>query len=112
MSERIQCAAEYTRQKYLKRMEKLAADPEAYNKYREGKKLALRKLAEDQDFRLRRAVSCADWRYRKARGLPTRPRVNRMPQTPLRIEKPQERTECVQRNFDFTLVPQISVAFD
>jgi hypothetical protein len=77
------------------------ADPELYNKYRESKKLALRKLAQDPDFRLRRAVSCADWRYRKARGLPTRPRVNRMP---LRIEQP--------RTFDFTLVPQISVAFD
>lgn len=105
--------SDITRQKYLKRMEKLAADPEAYHKYRESKKLALRKLAEDQDYRIRRAVSCADWRYRKARGLPTRPRVSRKPQgTPLRIEKPQERTECVQRNFDFTLVPEISVAFD
>jgi hypothetical protein len=101
--------------KYDKLVEKLQKDPEFYRQYRERQLKSQRKLATDREFRLRRAKATADWRYRKERGLPTRPRVIRKPQTPL-LNAFSARIECVQKpqekTFDFTLVPEISVAFD
>ena len=80
-------------------------DPVYYQKYRESKLKFQRKYAEDPEYRKKRALSTADWRLRKALGMPTRPRVNRKPQVPLL-------PPSSPRNFDFSLVPEVSVSFD
>lgn len=85
----------YNREKYERLLEKFK-NPVVYEEYRARKLKAQRKYAEDPEFRKRRALSTADWRFRKTRGLPTRERVSRKPH---------------ETNFEFTIVPEVSVSF-
>jgi hypothetical protein len=100
-------------EKCLRLKEKLK-DPVFYAAYRKKRLDRQRQYARDPEFCKRRNLSTADWRFRKARGLPTRPRGILKPAG---LIIPPLRTECVQpktepTNYEFTLVSNISVAFD
>ena len=83
-------------EKYLRLREKLK-NPIFYKEYQKKRLIRQREYARDPEYCKKRALSTADWRFRKLRGLPTRPRVLI--------------TSKTQTNFEFTLVPSISVEF-
>jgi hypothetical protein len=94
-------------EKYLRLKEKLK-DPVFYAAYRKKRLEKQRQYQRDPEFCKRRNLSTADWRFRKARGLPTRPRGILKPAG--LIIPPLAKTEPT--NYEFTLVSNISVAFD
>ena len=94
-------------EKYLRLKEKLK-DPVFYAQYQKKKLEKQRQYARDPEYCKKRALSTADWRFRKARGLPTRPRDILKPAG--LIIPPLKKTEPT--NYEFTLVSEISVACD
>jgi len=100
-------------EKYLRLKEKLK-NPVFYAAYQKKKLERQRHYARDPEYCKKRNLSTADWRFRKARGLPTRPRGT------LKPAGLAERIQCVipplkktePTNYEFTLVSDISVAFD
>jgi hypothetical protein len=94
-------------EKYLRLKEKLK-DPVFYAQYQKKKLERQRQYARDPEYCKKRALSTADWRWRKSRGLPTRPRDILKPEG--LVIPPLAKTEPT--NYEFTLVSEISVAFD
>lgn len=103
------------REKYERQLEKMK-DPVFYREFQKKRLERQRKYAEDPEFCKRRNLSTADWRFRKQRGLPTRPRINRKPAMPLLPMAPMApkapMTPKVTDEFSFEIVPEISVSFD
>jgi len=97
------------REKYLRLKEKLK-NPVFYAEYQRKKLEKQRQYARDPEFCKRRNLSTADWRWRKARGLPTRPREKIRPDNVINL--PCAPAPGPSGPFEFTLVPEISVAFD
>jgi hypothetical protein len=95
------------KEKYLRLKEKLK-DPVFYADFRKKRLERQRQYARDPEYCKKRNLSTADWRFRKARGLPTRPRCILKPAG--LIIPPLAKTEPT--NYEFTLVSDISVAFD
>ena len=93
-------------EKYLRLKERLK-DPVFYAEYRKKCLERQRKYARDPEYCRKRALSTADWRWRKDRGLPTRPR-NKL--KPVGLVLPHVPT-APQTNFDFQLVSDIKVDF-
>jgi len=94
-------------EKYLRLKEKLK-NPVFYAAYQKKKLERQRHYARDPEYCKKRNLSTADWRFRKARGLPTRPRGTLKPAG--LVIPPLAKTEPT--NYEFTLVSDISVAFD
>ena len=94
-------------EKYLRLKEKLK-NPVFYAEYQKKKLERQRQYARDPEFCKRRNLSTADWRWRKARGLPVRSRGILKPAG--LVIPPLAKTEPT--NYEFTLVSDISVAFD
>lgn len=68
-----------TREKYLRLLEKMK-DPIFYTEFSKKRLDRQRKyVALNPEIATKRNLSTADWKFRKARGLPTRPRLNRKP---------------------------------
>ena len=93
-------------EKYLRLKERLK-DPVFYAEYRKKCLERQRKYARDPEYCRKRALSTADWRWRKDRGLPTRPR-NKLKPVGLIIPKIPT---APATNFDFQLVSDIKVDF-
>jgi len=94
-------------EKYLRLKEKLK-NPVFYAAYRKMKLEKQRQYARDPEFCKKRNLATADWKFRKVRGLPIRP-YHRIKPAGLVIP-PLAKTEPT--NYEFTLVSDISVAFD
>lgn len=91
------------REKYEKLLEKLK-DPIFYKEYQKKSLERQRKYARDPEYRKKSRIATADWRYRKQRGLPTRPRNQRKPKD-LVVPKTDD-------NFNFQIISEISVDFN
>ena len=94
-------------EKYLRLKEKLK-DPVFYAAYRKMKLEKQRQYARDPEFCKKRNLATADCKFRKIRGLPVRSYQRIKPAS--LVMPPLEKTEPT--NYEFTLVPNISVAFD
>ena len=106
------------REKYLRLRERLK-DPVYYAQYQRKKLEKQRRYARDPEFCKKRNLATADWRWRKARGLPTRPRDKIRPANVLPYLNAPPSVAPVRSippgstgPFKFTLVSDISVAFD
>lgn len=93
-------------EKYLRLKEKLK-NPVFYAAYQKKKLERQRQYARDPEYCKKRNLSTADWRFRKARGLPTRPRGTLKP-AGLVIPKLAPTPDT---NFEFKLVSSIQVDF-
>lgn len=87
--------------KYDRLLKTFQDDPDVYRKHREKALERQRRYATDPVYREKHRLACALWKEKKARGLPTRPRVKRG-----QVAPPNNKT------FDFNLVSQISVSFN
>jgi hypothetical protein len=96
-------------EKYLRLKEKLK-DPVFYAAYQRKKLERQRHYARDPEFCKKRNLSTADWRFRKARGLPVRPRGKLRPAN-LNIPKLPIEPSVTPPNFDFQIVNEIKVDF-
>jgi len=96
-----------TAQEKLARLRDKLKDPVFYKEFQKKRLIQQRKYAQDPEFCKRRNLSTADWRFRKERGLPTRPRIIRKPAGLIIPVIPQ----TSQTNFDFTMVSEIKVDF-
>ena len=100
-------------EKYLRLKEKLK-NPVFYAAYRKMKLEKQRQYARNPEYCKKRNLATADCKFRKVRGLPVRP-YHRIQPAGL-----AERIQCVipplkktePTNYEFTLVSDISVAFD
>ena len=61
-------------EKYLRLKEKLKNSPSFYKEFQKKHLERQRKYAEDPEYCKKRSISTADWKARKANGLPTRHR--------------------------------------
>ena len=93
-------------EKYQRLKEKLK-DPVFYSEYRKKCLERQRRYARDPEYCRKRALSTADWRWRKNRGLPTRFKSKLRPHI-LSIPKPEPQPA----SYEFTLVSEIAVSFD
>ena len=91
------------KEKYERLLEKLK-NPIFYEEYRKKSIERQRRYARDHEYCKKRALASADWKYRKQRGLPTRPRTLRKP-SGLVIPKTDD-------TFNFQIVSKISVDFN
>ena len=96
-------------EKYLRLVEALK-DPVYYKEYQKKRLIRQRKYARDPEYVKKRNLSTADWRFRKERGLPTRPR-NKIKPVGLIIPTIPKDTSNTSGNFDFQLVSSIQVDF-
>ena len=94
-------------EKYLRLKEKLK-NPVFYAEYQKKKLERQRHYARDPEYCKKRNLSTADWRFRKARGLPTRPRGTLKPAGLVIPRAPANQTDT---NFEFKLVSSIQVDF-
>ena len=95
--------------KYERLLKTFQDNPDVYRKHRDEALERQRRYANDPVYREKHRLACIKWKEKKARGLPTRPRVKRGANGgPL----PVNSDNMASPNFDFTLVPQISVSFD
>jgi len=87
--------------KYEKLLEKFKNDPDFYRAFRQRETERHRKYLKKAVYRRKRNESNEEYHYKKARGLAIRKYV--------KLDIPLVKPE---KNFDFALVPEISVAFD
>ena len=98
-------------EKYQRLKEKLK-DPVYYANYRKKCLERQRRYARNPEYCKKRALSSADWRWRKDRGLPTRPRHKIRPTNVITLPCTPEPPPGPTGPFEFSLVSAISVAFD
>ena len=96
------------REKYLRLKERLK-DPVFYANYRKKCLERQRRYARDPEYCRKRNLSTADWRWRKDRGLPTRHKDKIRTKNAITLVDPPSGPTGP---FEFTLVSDISVAFD
>lgn len=94
------------KEKYLRLKEKLK-DPIFYAEFRKKQLERQRRYARNPEYCKKRALSTADWRWRKLRGLPTRQRNKIKPTVPSIIQGAEP-----NQSFEFTLIKDIKVSFD
>jgi len=96
-------------EKYQRLREKLM-NPVFYAEYRKKCREYQRRYARDPEYRRKQNIANADYKFRKVRGLPIRPRTKIKP-TALVIPVTPATPVTPESNFDFKLVPSIQVDF-
>jgi len=87
--------------KYERLLQKFKDDPDFYRAFRQRETERHRGYLKKAKYRRQRNDANADYKFRKARGMPIRKRVP----VGIPLVKPE-------RNYEFSIVPEIVVAFD